>query len=172
MNLTKEMIEEHKKIVKVADALTKEAELLIEGKSINTDFFEKATDFIVNYADKFHHAKEEDLLFKEFTKAAEEGCAHCNPVEQMLHEHNLGRGFVKAMKEAIKNNDKKKLAENALSYSSLIKEHIFKEDNILYPMAEESLNEKTKKSLSEKFKKINKQTQERVRAFIKFSETV
>jgi len=51
--------------------------------------FNKVIDFIKNYADKFYHVKEEGILFKEFNKCTEEGCVHCNPVEQMLVEHYI-----------------------------------------------------------------------------------
>jgi len=155
---SKILAKEHENILKVAGALEKECERIEKGKKINEEFFKKAIDFIRNYADKFHHAKEEDILFKEFNKCAEEdsGCLHCNPVEQMLVEHDEGRGFVKEMKKSLDNSDKKNLVENARGYVNLIREHIFKEDNILYPMADEALGDKTQKIMLEKFKKIAK----------------
>ena len=57
---------EHQNILKVVDALLKECNTLELDKPINNDFFLKSIDFIKNYADKFHHAKEEDILFQEF----------------------------------------------------------------------------------------------------------
>ena len=98
-------MDEHKYILKVADALEKECNEIKSGKIVDEDFFRKVIDFIRNYADKFHHAKEEDILFKEFCKAAEKGEVHCNPTEQMLYEHDAGRGFVKAMEEGVERND-------------------------------------------------------------------
>src|SRR3989338_6539890 len=97
-------------------------------------------NFIRNYVDKFHHAKEEDILFKEFNKCAEEGCIHCNPVEQMLFEHDEGRKSVKMMELGMDEREKNKLIEGARNYIQLIREHIYKEDNILYPMADEALS--------------------------------
>lgn len=148
---TEILSEEHKYILKIANALTKECNSLDSGKKLDKTFFETAIDFIKNYADKFHHAKEEDILFKEFDKCTEEGCVQCNPTQQMLYEHDLGRGFVKGMAEGLKANDKTKVAENARGYAQLIQEHIFKEDNILYPMAEQALNESMQKEILKKF---------------------
>lgn len=154
MEALKILQEEHKNISKAVNALNKECKNLESGSELDKDFFEKAIFFISNYADKFHHAKEEDTLFKEFCKSPN---LHCNPVEQMLYEHNLGRDFVKGMKEGVKENNKKKLIENAAGYAQLINEHIFKEDNILYPMAEQVLNKKVKTSMLKKFKQREKE---------------
>ncbi len=159
------LTKEHENILKVVDALTKECDLIENGKEIDKDFFRKEIDkdffrkiidFIRNYADKFHHAKEEEILFKEFNKCAEKDseCLHCNPVEQMLSEHDEGRNFVKGMEESLEKNDKQGLIENARGYANLIQEHIFKEDNILYPMADDILNESIEKEMLEKFKRI------------------
>ncbi|MEK6972625.1 MAG: hemerythrin domain-containing protein [archaeon] len=149
---TELLSEEHKYILKVIDSMIKECSLVKSGKSIDKTFFLNAIDFIRNFADKFHHAKEEDILFVEL--CSDELNLHCNPIEQMLYEHGLGRNFVKGLEQAINSNDAKKVVENALGYSQLLQEHIWKEDNILYPMADQALPEKTQKSIFERFKKV------------------
>ncbi len=152
---TKILSEEHKHIVKVISALKKECFALESGKKkLNIEFFAKGIDFIRNYADKYHHAKEEDILFKELNK---DSCQmHCNPTEQMLHEHDLGRKFVKGLKSALEKKNNKKIIENTEGYCTLLKEHIYKEDNILYKMADDALNSKVQKSMLEKFDKVEK----------------
>ncbi len=167
---SKILMEEHENILKVIENLENEANKIEQGKEINNMFFGNAIDFIRNYADKFHHAKEEDILFKEFNKAAEEGCVHCNPVQQMLIEHDEGRKFVKDMEQGVKENNKNKVIENVRGYCQLLKEHIYKEDNILYPMADESLNENIQKNMLQKFNKINikrERDTEKYLAFVK-----
>ena len=149
---TKILSDEHQNILKVINALIKECSDLESEKELDKAFFKRAIDFIRNYADKFHHAKEEDILFKEFNKCAEKGCVHCNPVQQMLHEHDLGRNFVKGIEKGLNENDKNKVIENARGYAQLLQEHIYKEDNILYPMADEALNQQVQKSMLDKFK--------------------
>ena len=76
----------------------------------------------------------------------------------MKYEHDLGRGFVKGMIEALDKEDRNKLIKNAREYCALLRDHIYKEDNILYPMADESLSDKTQKNLVVKFKKIESKT--------------
>ena len=145
---------EHKNILKMIDVLMKECDLAAETGEINRDFFEKAIDFIKNYADKFHHAKEEDILFVEFCKAEDQ--FHCNPTEQMLYEHNLGRDFVKGMVAGLSEGNPDKLIDNARGYACLLRDHIAKEDNILYPMIDEHFNEATQNTILEKFKAAEK----------------
>jgi len=168
---SKILSKEHENILKVVDALESEIGKL-ENKSINVNFFEKVIDFIRNYADKFHHAKEEDILFKEFDKCAKEGHVHCNPLEQMLLEHDEGRKNLGTMELGLNEGDKDKIIEGARGYITLIREHIFKEDNILYPMADEALNYEIQKDMLEKFKKINVAKKKEIEAFEKFIEEV
>ncbi len=168
--LTKILSEEHQNILKVINALLKECDVLESGEEIDRNFFEKAIDFIRNYADEFHHAKEEDILFVELNKNEEQ--MPCNPVEQMLYEHDLGRNFVKGLKEGVEEDDKVKVIENASGYAYLLQDHINKEDNILYPMADEALNQQAQKSILEKFKqaerkKFSKGTKEKYLSIVK-----
>src|SRR4030067_252437 len=50
----------------------------------------------------------------------------------------------------------KKINENAIGYANLIKEHIYKEDNILYPMADQSMNKKIQELILKNFEKEEK----------------
>ena len=144
--------DEHKNILKVIDSVLKKCDEIEIGKEIDKEFFVRAIDFIKNYADKFHHNKEEDILFLELNK---EGVLdHCNPIGQMLHEHDLGRGFVKGLSEAVEKGENVETVKNARGYCELLQEHIFKEDNILYPMADTALSKETQKSIAEKFAQV------------------
>ncbi|MFH1723294.1 MAG: hemerythrin domain-containing protein [Elusimicrobiota bacterium] len=151
--ITKELSEEHKHILTMVDALVRECEALEQGAELDRDFFKKAVDFIRHYADRFHHAKEEDILFEELGKPGVR--MHCDPRQQMLHEHDLGRKYVKGMDEGTVSGDKLKVVENARRYSRLLLDHIYKEDNILYPMAEQTLGEETSRDIAARFRKVN-----------------
>lgn len=169
-SITKELSNEHVFILKAIDALTKEANAIRTGKEIDNKFFSESIDFIRNYADKFHHAKEEDILFKAMCE--NEANFHCNPVEQMLFEHKLGRDYVKGMEEGISSKNKEKVIENCLGYCNLLTEHIGKEDGILYPIAEEGFDEKFKKGMKAKFDKVNKENKIKTEKYEKFAKSV
>jgi hemerythrin-like domain-containing protein len=152
-NVTRILSEEHQHILKVIDVVLEECEQLEKGKEINARFFQNVISFIKNYADGFHHAKEENVLFK--TMLEDTGNMHCNPIPVMLHEHDEGRAYVKGMEEALQSDDVIKLTENASGYCYLLQEHIFKEDNILYPMAEEGLSDEQKQRVEELYQNVN-----------------
>ncbi len=161
MKPTEILKEEHKVIRRMLDILTKLTERLEKGDEFNVEHGEKAVDFIRTFADKCHHGKEEDLLFVAMEKAGipREG----GPIGVMLMEHDRGRNYVKGMDEAIKsykNNDKeavKKFIENARGYVSLLDEHIYKEDNILYMMADMHLGTQEQEELLREFERVEKE---------------
>lgn len=78
----------------------------------------------------------------------------------MLIEHNMGRDYVKGMVEAVanyKSGDQKareKFAQDSRNYIDLLTQHIDKEENILYMMADMHLSEEQEEKLLEEFEKI------------------
>jgi hemerythrin-like domain-containing protein len=142
-DISSALVHEHRLILRMLDLLEKRAALTRSGEYSNYRFYLDGVDFIRNYADRFHHAKEEDILFEALIN---NGMPRANsPVAAMLMEHDHGRAFVKAMEEAagaalVGEPDANRLiAENALGYVGLLREHIAKEDDILYPLAERVL---------------------------------
>jgi hemerythrin-like domain-containing protein len=166
------LVEEHKNILNVAAAIEKECNSLNQGQHINDDFFKEIIDFIRNYADKFHHAKEEDILFKELCKDEVQAKMHCNPLDQMLYEHDQGRSFVKELEEGMNERNRQKVIQNAKAYMRLIRDHISKEDNILYPMADEALDNEKKKQMLKQFNKIAKERAKQEKKYINFVESL
>jgi hemerythrin-like domain-containing protein len=147
MLATENLMKEHQLILKYIDLMERYVEFGL--KEFNAAMlFEKAdyfVQFIHEFADHFHHAKEEDILFRYLDVPGV--LTHCNPVPQMMFEHNKAREFVRNMKNAIQAKDIKELALSAGQYARLLKEHIYKEDTILYPMAERGLSDEAKSSL-------------------------
>ena len=141
---------EHQHILKVINSMINECDQLEAGMELDKSYFEKAIDFIKNYADKFHHAKEENILFEELNKDTVH--MHCNPISQMLYEHDTGRNYVKGMEAGLNENDKNKVIENARGYAFLLQDHIYKEENILYQMADEALDNETQAAMLVKFR--------------------
>jgi len=63
---------------------------------------------------------------------------------------------VKGIEEGLKNKDKEKIIGNARGFGYLLQEHIFKEDNVLYPMAEQALNDQQKEEVLLKYDEVNR----------------
>ncbi|MFH1028649.1 MAG: hemerythrin domain-containing protein, partial [Pseudomonadota bacterium] len=139
-DITTALVNEHKLILRMIALLERNAARTATGGYSNWRFYLDGVDFIRNYADRFHHAKEEDVLFEALIK---NGMPRENsPIAAMLMEHDQGRAYVRAMESAAldalagKEVDLDALSGNARAYVELLREHIGKEDGILYPLAE------------------------------------
>jgi len=107
-------------------------------------------NFLKEFADKCHHGKEEGLLFPALTQAGiPEGDG---PVGVMLSEHALGRDLIRKMENALGSTlDYKKFAFAAKEYVSLLRSHIEKENSVLFPLAERTLDAARLENLYESF---------------------
>ena len=138
---TKNLEDDHVHIINLINVM----ETIIEVEKPDITHIESIVDTIRNFADGLHHAKEENLLFPLLIKKG--FSATQGPVAVMLHEHVMGRDFVKGISEGIalyKVGDKTALRDiyrNMQGYAELLRNHISKENNILFPMADRVLSE-------------------------------
>ncbi len=149
---TEALKSDHRIIEKVLGLLEK---LTAGSKEASLDTWGKTVDFIRNFADKCHHLKEEKVLFPFLEKKGipREG----GPIGMMLLEHEEGRAYVRAMAEALARGGedpeatKAVLIENARAYLRMLKQHIMKEDEILFVMADDALSPGEQKQLVREF---------------------
>jgi hemerythrin-like domain-containing protein len=150
-DVTKVMVDEHQLILRMIALVEQNTALLEQGRFRNWQFYLDAVDFIRNYADRFHHAKEEDVLFVELI--ANGMPEKQSPIEAMHIEHDQGRAHVRAMEAAAhkaldgETGQGAIIAEHAKGYAALLRGHIDKEDNILYPLAERILPEEVRERM-------------------------
>jgi hemerythrin-like domain-containing protein len=144
--------DEHRIIERVLAVLQKLTTKPVENA---LDDWKKALDFFSHFADKCHHFKEEQVLFPAMEEHGipREG----GPIGMMLMEHEEGRGYVRAMVAAIrlvetKNEVAKEiLIEKAKAYLQLLREHIQKEDEILFRIADDVIPPDEQKALLRSF---------------------
>jgi hemerythrin-like domain-containing protein len=153
------LMEEHRVIEQVLSCLEKMTDEFEAKKTIDAAVATDALEFIRNFADKCHHGKEEDRLFPALEKK-EHFPRGCGPTEVMRAEHEHGRTLVRGMSDAIadakpnKSLAVERFARNARRYVALLREHIHKEDNCLFPNARMSLKEGEGEALSQAFEKV------------------
>ncbi len=160
MKPTAELSHEHQAILRMIGTLGRIADRLDAGAAVDPDDLDRSVEFIRGFADKCHHAKEEDHLFPEMEKAGipREG----GPIGVMLAEHVRGREFTAAMAAAIpgtRAGDRRAagaFVAEARGYGELLTQHIFKEDHILYPMADARLTPEQQASLEASFLEVER----------------
>lgn len=158
MQPTKILTDEHRVIEVALECLETMVEAAMRDKKLDKQDAEELLEFVHNYADTCHHGKEEKQLFPKLT---EKGLSRdSGPIAVMHEEHDLGRELTRIMREnllAASEGDQASLdnfAKSAWKYVTLLKEHIEKEDTVLFPMAEEMLSDQEKKTLVEDFAKV------------------
>jgi hemerythrin-like domain-containing protein len=132
------LMDEHRVIEHAMEALESYAARLTGGDAEPADLG-RFVEFIRLYADGLHHRKEEDMLFATMVDNGfpRDG----GPIAMMLLEHDEGRRLVGLMAgvaglESPWSDESRQTAASAANgYTTLLRQHIFKEDNILYPMA-------------------------------------
>lgn len=158
MRPTEQLKNEHEAIKLMMAVLEKICAKLEAKEKVPLDHLSGVVEFIKVFADKCHHAKEEDLLFVAMEEAGipREG----GPTGVMLMEHVMGRGYVRELAEAIEKykagdpGASLKIIESARNYINLLTPHIDKENSILYEIADMHLSEEKQKELSEKFETL------------------
>lgn len=140
------LIEEHKYVNRMLLVIRKACFELMENNKIDYDDFNKMISFVKNFADGHHHKKEEIYLFNKMVEHL--GDAGKKVVTNgMLVEHDLGRAHIGRLNEALedyKNGVKEAKLDviaNAISYCTLLQNHIHKEDNVVFTFARRSLKE-------------------------------
>jgi hemerythrin-like domain-containing protein len=148
---TKNLEEDHVHILKLIEVM--EHVTRIDDPDIN--HLEKIVEIIKNFADGVHHAKEENVFFPMLSKKGFP--SNQGPVAVMLNEHVQGRKYVRGMEENIllfKSGNKPSLMDvyqNMNSYIELLRNHIEKENNVLFRMADNVLSESDHHTLLGKF---------------------
>lgn len=158
MTPTQVLMDEHQLILSVLDSLEEAADRLDNGDKVDPEFFLDAAEFVAGFADRCHHGKEEDILFVAMT--AMDMPQDSGPVAVMLAEHDEGRRYTAGFRSAAEqmtDGDSSAAADvirNVFDYVNLLREHINKEDNVLFPMAEQIIPPDLMQKVSDDFQRV------------------
>jgi hemerythrin-like domain-containing protein len=155
---TQNLENDHELILRLIDVM----EIMTTAGEPDVAQLEEVVDLIRNFADGLHHAKEESFLFPLM---AQRGFSMTQgPVAVMLQDHTAGRNFVKGIAENItllKTGDLSALHlinYNILGYSELLRNHISKENNVLFRMADNAFTASDQQSLIGQFEQLEDQS--------------
>ena len=137
MKATALLREEHEIILRALRVLEALAARAGSGAAVPDGAIDSVLQFLSEFADAHHHGKEEGILFPAMEEA---GFPHDGgPVGVMLHEHEQGRALIAALREAARPADAV-FAQAARAYAALLRQHIEKENHILFRMADQAID--------------------------------
>jgi len=152
------LVKEHEVILKAIDALDRKIEEFRKTKTIDVEFLRSLLEFSRTFIDRCHHGKEELCLFPCLEKRGipRDG----GPIGVMLMEHEMGRSLVRQISERLDNyaakhgkTDFEKILNLCSEYVELLRQHIYKENHILFPMGDGVIDEQDDKQNIECYEK-------------------
>lgn len=159
MTPIEDLIREHRELNEMLEIMNDIA-IHIKAKNVfETRDVEFVVDFLINYADKCHHSKEETVLFPALETAGMK--IENGPLAAIIHEHALSRVFIKEMNSSV---EKCKLglpfscelvADSMSRYVDLLVNHFVKEEKYLFPLIDKLLDIEMLNSISSQFNSID-----------------
>lgn len=147
------LMHEHRVIERGLTILEAVSERVERGETVPMGKITALLDFFRTFADQCHHGKEEGMLFPQLEARGipKEG----GPIGVMLYEHEEGRNYQRQLREAAsdltKEANRQQFVAAARGYIEMLRQHIWKEDNVLFKIAEQVLSEADDKRLVENF---------------------
>ena len=149
---------EHQIILQVVLGLHGLARHLREGRTVDVKLLIEAVEFMREFSDKCHHAKEEELLFPALV--AHGVPLHGCPLDALLHEHKEGRRLVGQLSDAIdaylaeQSGAGDKITTTIEAIERLYPDHIWKEDVMVFPMAGRLIPAEVRERLFSQFEEV------------------
>jgi hemerythrin-like domain-containing protein len=153
--------DEHDAILQMLQALETTADRAAAGETTPLQLLTDFQEFFALFADRSHHGKEEDLLFPLLEKKGVP--RRGGPIGCMLTEHDEGRAFVETMRnnaEGCANGApaaRQAWAQAAYGYASVLRNHIWKENQILFEIADRLLSSEDQATLAAQFANVEKE---------------
>ena len=148
MTPTDVLREEHRVILRGLELLDTAGRRLERGATLPDGWLGELVAWLRSFADLNHHAKEETALFPALVKAGVPSMG--GPVGVMLEEHERGRALIRGLEAG----DLSSRAAAARGYVAMLREHIDKENGVLFPLADAVLDEAAQRVVGREFESV------------------
>lgn len=161
MKPTEILIEEHRVIERVLMALEKAASRLSRGETVYLRFFSGTSTLIHGFNDSYHYKKEEKVLLPVLI--ANGLPKDSGPVALMLAEHEEGRRFAHRLHVMIERfqggevHARDQVVLSALAYVSLVRRHMQKEEEVLFPLVEKVIPADRQEQIIQAFEQFERE---------------
>jgi hemerythrin-like domain-containing protein len=152
---------EHRLIERMISLIDTEAKKVEKTGAVDPSFIAMAVDFIRFYADRTHHGKEEEILFRDLSKKKLSG-TDARLMNDLIQEHMVGRTttaeLVRAA-DAYQKGDKTALAlvvSNLKKIAAFYPPHIAKEDKAFFPACMAYLTEAEQQAMLTEFRDFDR----------------
>jgi len=168
------LVSEHRIIERVLGALERFTSDALGRDADPRPELRRFIQFFTEYADRLHHAKEETLLFEQMRShgfSPDHG-----PVASLLDEHKVCRALLTVMRCAVEkphafaDSDRELALGAAIRYVRLLRDHIDREDHVLYPLAAAHLSPGALEGLAADSLELERTSAERSRALVALAE--
>jgi len=148
LSCTDHLIQEHRLILRAVFVVEAMAAQARHFQLPDPTDVELLLDFLRRFADEHHQTKEESILFPALRAAG----THQPPgaVRQMIFEHEQERSLIQGLQDALRTRNHGNFVYFGYRMADLLSSHIYKEDNILFDLAEHAIDGDTDTVLIEK----------------------
>lgn len=153
------LVHEHEMIERAMAVLHQNLEKVQHGKCQPTQLT-RALDFLLEFGDKVHNRKEEDYLFPFMN---EKGIpTQGGPIGVMLMEHQAERDLLERMMQTVPKlqvmdeEQMEQFVREGMEYLRIRAEHIWKENDVLYPMGRKVISDNEGQSLVNRFREVDR----------------
>jgi len=152
------LIDEHVLIRRFVDLISASADEIESGRLPPREFFDLGVEFASRFADVFHHRKEEHLMFVRLARI-QDGAID-GQIEALKYQHVRGRAYVASIAASLDGyanglpTEIDTVRESAAAYASLLRHHIYTEDDVFFPMARAALSDQDLSALERQFEQV------------------
>jgi hemerythrin-like domain-containing protein len=157
VNAIEILVEEHHLILRGLDLLTTAAERIVRNQHPPKEFFEKAVGFTFHFTNKFHHYKEEIVMFGMLAQK-HEGEIDAE-IERLRSQHSALHDYMNEISRSLDaysenmESEVRRLHRNLSDYIETLRRHVNAENTIFYPLVAKTLSGDEMQWLAEEFEK-------------------
>ena len=164
----RELKNDHRVIQQVVAGMSAVAELLEAGKQVDPSILADLVQFLRVFADQCHHKKEEQHLFPRLATKA--NVSTRRELESLEQEYRSAKQLVSQLANvaAVYFHNPAAVRYRVIDLLQQLVElypaHIWKEDFLLFPLAQQNLSPAEQRNLEEKFENVEREVGEDVHA--------
>lgn len=159
MSVIDTLIEEHHLVRRFLDNIEVTLDLMDKGGEVPKEFFDLIIDFSKKFMDKYHHFKEEYVIF---LKLAEKKGGEIDPqIVSLRDQHERGRYLVRNIRQSVAGYERKdevaisEIMEHLGHFHLLQRQHLNRENHVFFPMARKTFSKEELKAFEEEFEREN-----------------